>query len=245
MQQFTTVHIVCKDATATTGTNAWNWFYNAAKVASGKKLTALKTITLDGTDNTTHTLPSTSSTVARTDAAQTFSGTQNFTGLLTVNPAGTGTTLTNPTIQNTNSVDNFTQVSIQNKSTGVNASADLIAYPDNNTNDTTGFADIGITGSNFAQAAYAITTPNDAYFFGSAVSGAGKLGNLVIATDSTGSSNSIVFGVNGFSSLNKERARIDGATGTLSLGYQAVANGKLQFKNSTNSFTQTFTGSNP
>ena len=78
MQQFTTVHIVCKDTTATTGTNGWNWFYNAAKVASGKKLTALKTLTLDGTDNTTHTLPSTSSTVARTDAAQTFTGVQTF-----------------------------------------------------------------------------------------------------------------------------------------------------------------------
>lgn len=162
-----------------------------------------------------------------------------FTGLVKITVSGTPLSLTNPTLQATNSVDNFTQVSIQNKSSGVNASADMIAYPDNNANDTTGFADIGITSSAYAQAAYAITTPNDGYFFTSAVSGAGKLGNMVICTDSTGSSNSIIFGVNGFTSLNKERARIDGATGTFSYGYASVANGINKFYNSSNSNTVT------
>lgn len=86
-------------------------------------------------------------------------------GILSVNPTGTGVTLTNPTIQTTNSINNFTQVSIQNKSAGTASSSDHIAYPDNNTNDLTGFVDIGITSSGFSDAAYAITTPNDAYVF--------------------------------------------------------------------------------
>ena len=91
-----------------------------------------------------------------------------------------------------NSVNNFTQISIQNKSNGANASADLIAYGDNNTNDTTGFADIGFTSSGFSQAAYAITGQNDGYFFVSAVSGASKTGNMVLATDGTGTTNNIL-----------------------------------------------------
>jgi hypothetical protein len=47
-------------------------------VADGKTLTANKTLTLDGTDSTTMTFPTTSATIARTDAAQTFTGTQTF-----------------------------------------------------------------------------------------------------------------------------------------------------------------------
>jgi hypothetical protein len=44
--------------------------------------------------------------------------------------------------------------------------------------------------------------------FGSAPSGASKNGNLVIATDSTGNLNEIIFGTNGFSSASNERMRI-------------------------------------
>ena len=47
-------------------------------VADGKTLTANKTLTLDGTDSTTQTFPTTSATIARTDAAQTFTGLQTF-----------------------------------------------------------------------------------------------------------------------------------------------------------------------
>ncbi len=119
-----------------------------------------------------------------------------------------GTTLTNPIIQGTNSVNNFTQFAVQNKSNGVNASADMIGYADNNIDDTTGFVDIGVTSSGFSQAAYACTGPNDAYLFGSAVSGSGNNGNLVIWTDSTGARNDILFGTNGFNSTANERIRI-------------------------------------
>ena len=58
-------------------------------VADGKTLTANKTLTLDGTDGTTQTFPTTSATIARTDAAQTFTGNQSFSGdILPANTKG-------------------------------------------------------------------------------------------------------------------------------------------------------------
>ena len=51
-------------------------------IADGKTLTASNTLTLAGTDSTTMTFPSTSATIARTDAAQTFTGTQTFSSAL-------------------------------------------------------------------------------------------------------------------------------------------------------------------
>lgn len=49
-------------------------------IADGKTLTANNSITLAGTDATTMTFPSTNASIARTDAAQTFTGTQTFAG---------------------------------------------------------------------------------------------------------------------------------------------------------------------
>jgi hypothetical protein len=57
-------------------------------IADGKTLTANNSLTLAGTDATTMTFPSTSATIARTDAAQTFTGTQTFSSALVL-PAGT------------------------------------------------------------------------------------------------------------------------------------------------------------
>jgi hypothetical protein len=52
-------------------------------IAEGKTLTVDNTITFSGTDSTTISLPSTSATMARTDAAQTFTGAQTFsTGVI-------------------------------------------------------------------------------------------------------------------------------------------------------------------
>lgn len=48
-------------------------------ITSGKTLTATHSLTLAGTDSTTHTFPATTSVLARTDAAQTFTGVQTFT----------------------------------------------------------------------------------------------------------------------------------------------------------------------
>ena len=49
-------------------------------IANGKTFTVNHSLTLAGTDSTIMTFPSTSATIARTDAAQTFTGTQTFSG---------------------------------------------------------------------------------------------------------------------------------------------------------------------
>lgn len=68
---------------AITGTSAASWqaTYFADIVVSGKVLTLSNSLTLAGTDGTTMTFPTTSATLARTDAAQTFTGTQAFGAL--------------------------------------------------------------------------------------------------------------------------------------------------------------------
>lgn len=49
-------------------------------IADGKTLTANHSLTLAGTDATTMTFPATSASIARTDAAQTFTGNQTING---------------------------------------------------------------------------------------------------------------------------------------------------------------------
>lgn len=65
--------------TASPTAASWSFIYDGHNDASGKKLTVNNTLTLAGTDGTTMTFPSTSATIARTDAANTFTGVQNFT----------------------------------------------------------------------------------------------------------------------------------------------------------------------
>jgi hypothetical protein len=118
---------------------------------------------------------------------------------MTIRLLGTnGITLTNPLSTFLNTVNGYTQIAIQNMSNGASASSDLIAYANNNANDTTGFVDAGFTSSAYADSSYTITGPNDAYLFGSCVAGSGNNGNLVICTDSSGARNDIIFGTNGF-----------------------------------------------
>ncbi len=153
--------------------------------------------------------------------------------------AGAGTTLTNPLIQAVGNVNNFTQSSIQNLSAGVSASSDHIAYPNNNTNDLTGFADMGITSSGFADAAYTVTGQNEAYFFASAPSGASKSGSLVLATDSTGTNNNIDFYVGGFNKAKAAySARIIGSNGLFQIAEGLALTGKTI---SANGATATYT----
>lgn len=63
------------------GGDAW-----VLAIAAAKTLTVSNTLTLAGTDSTVMTFPSTSATIARTDAANTFTGTQTFSGA--VSPTG-------------------------------------------------------------------------------------------------------------------------------------------------------------
>lgn len=69
-------------------------------VANGKTLTVNNTLTLAGTDSTTMTFPSTTATIARTDAANTFTGHQTIEGVTSTGATGTGNLVfgTSPTL---------------------------------------------------------------------------------------------------------------------------------------------------
>jgi hypothetical protein len=104
---------------------------------------------------------------------------------------------TNPIVGATGSANSFIQSYIYNASNSVNSSADFVAYP-NNGSDSSGFVDVGITSQTYADALYSVTGPNESYVFASGASGAGNTGNLVYATDSTGTANSHQWYVGGF-----------------------------------------------
>lgn len=76
----------------TSGTTAASWNVMAfnAMAVSGKMLMVNNSLTLAGTDGTTMTFPSTSATVARTDAANVFTGHQTIEGVATTGATGTG-----------------------------------------------------------------------------------------------------------------------------------------------------------
>jgi hypothetical protein len=81
---------------------------------AGKTLTFNKTLTLEGTDSTTMTFPATSATIARTDAAQTFTGSQTIAALVgpvTITEAvgSSGLTITGATQTSSFPVLNATQ----------------------------------------------------------------------------------------------------------------------------------------
>ena len=90
------------EANTATPNTASHW---AADItAAGKSFTTNNSLTLAGTDGTTMTFPSTSATIARTDAAQTFTGVQTLSsspilssGAVTVS----GNTVTLPTTADT------------------------------------------------------------------------------------------------------------------------------------------------
>jgi len=68
----------------------WAFTYNGVNVASSKLLTVSNTLTLAGTDATTMTFPTTSATLARTDAGNTFTGHQTIEGVTATGATGTG-----------------------------------------------------------------------------------------------------------------------------------------------------------
>ena len=110
------------------------------------------------------------------------------------NPLG-GTT--NPITAFSGSANNYIQTYIYNSSNSNVASADFVAYADNST-DSHGWADIGFTSSTYASTDYSVTGPNEAYVLGSAPNGSGTTGNLIYATDSTGTDNAHQWYVGGF-----------------------------------------------
>jgi len=157
------------------------------------------------------------------------------TGVFSTVTAGVGTPLagtTNPIILAVSSANNYIQNYIYNTQAATSASADLIAYSDNST-DAHGWADLGFTSSAYADAVYTVTGPNEAYVFGSAPSGSGKTGNLVIATDSTGTANAIQFYTGGFTQAKGAYKLQVGATGV------SVTNGTFTSRGITDNATAT------
>ena len=104
---------------------------------------------------------------------------------------------TNPIIGSTGSANGYIQSYIYNVSNSASSSADFVAYP-NNGADTSGWVDVGITSQTYSDATYSVTGPNESYVFGSAPTGSSTTGNLVYATDSTGTTNAHQFYVGGF-----------------------------------------------
>jgi len=103
---------------------------------------------------------------------------------------------TNPIVGITGSANNYIQNYIYNGTNGISSSADFVAYASNST-DAHGWADMGFTSPSYADSTYTVTGPNEAYVFGSALNSS-YTGNLVYATDSTGSANSHQWYVGGF-----------------------------------------------
>jgi len=69
--------------------------FSVAGGTTSKSLTVSNSLTLAGTDATVMTFPSTSAAIARTDAAQTFTGTQTFSSTISGSVSGSAATLTN------------------------------------------------------------------------------------------------------------------------------------------------------
>ena len=104
---------------------------------------------------------------------------------------------TNPIFAAIGNTNSYVQNYVINYSNTANASADWAAYP-NNGSDASGWIDMGITSNNYSQSGYNTTGRNEGYLLMSAPSGSGTSGNLVIATDSTGTYNSIEHYPGGF-----------------------------------------------
>ena len=110
---------------------------------------------------------------------------------------------TNPVAVFGTDADDYAQIAFRNSSDSPNASTDFIVYADNG-NDYNGWIDMGITSSQFDDPGFTITGPNDGYIFMSAPYGTTGAGNLVLATDGTGTENKIIFAAGGLSTDNTQ-----------------------------------------
>ena len=112
--------------------------------------------------------------------------------------------LTNPTMVIQSNFADYSQIAFRNVNAGAAASTDMILYS-NNGNDGSGYIDMGITSSNFADPDFTITGKGDGYIFMvGADAGTTDQGNLVFATGDTGTQNKIIFAAGGLSSDNSQ-----------------------------------------
>jgi hypothetical protein len=79
-------------------------------ITNAKTISFSNSITFAGTDSTTMTFPTTTATIARTDAAQTFTGTQTFSQIITT-PATISVSSNAGTVTRSNRISNFTNSS--------------------------------------------------------------------------------------------------------------------------------------
>lgn len=110
---------------------------------------------------------------------------------------------TNPmAVFSTNEPD-YAQLVIKNTNSSSAASSDYIAYTDDG-NDSSGWIDMGITSSTFADPSFTITGAHDGYIFMEAPAQSSGTGNLVLATGGNGTQNKIVFAAGGLQSDNTQ-----------------------------------------
>jgi len=170
-------------------------------IANGKTLAANNSITLAGTDATTMTFPGTNATIARTDAAQTFTGTQTFNSDAAINGLtvgrGAGAVSTNTAVGGSALAANTT--GDNNTASGVSA---LLSNTTGSNNTASGYqALVFNTTGNFntasgVSALAANTTGSSNTALGNNALGANTTGNFntasgvsALLSNTTGSSN--------------------------------------------------------
>jgi hypothetical protein len=221
--------------------NRWVFFSNIATEPSSTTIDFTDTgTTYDTVQAGDLLLSNSTASTSTTTGALIVTGGAGITGNLNVNSAGyfgynaATTPLINPSIVGTSSSQavNAGQFYVQSALINTNAtgSSDIVAYPNNTTDGATGFMDMGFTGNLFADPAYTITKANDGYLFASARSGSALGGNLVLATDSTGTYNDVVIATGSFFA-NAEVARFHGNASTS--GYFQVTTGTAASSTST------------
>jgi hypothetical protein len=134
-----------------------------------------------------------------TAALTSLRGNLSFSPDNTADTFATNASLTDAISVGAKSVNAFTQLAITNRSAGISASTDFIAYANTGDNEG-GYIDMGIASSLFGDPAFAVTKAGDGYIFLSAPTFANSNptgGNLVLAT-ADGAHGDIVFAAGGF-----------------------------------------------
>jgi hypothetical protein len=143
-------------------------------------------------------------TVVAPDGVSNITVNDNIYLGTTAEAFATTAALTNPNLVIAVTETDYAQIAFTNRSSNANASTDIILYSNNGT-DASGYIDMGITSSNFADPDFTITGKGDGYIFMvGADAGSTDRGNLVLATSDTGTQNKIIFAAGGLASDNEQ-----------------------------------------